>query len=173
MRLTRLSSSSSRTTAPFMAPHESDFRAPVAASCSLLWGRCEPPPSPASDGQPDCSLHGWGKQQSQPADTWGLTQDGSVNTTTHSGGAAAVLLHKAVGVSMKPVICDATLLELICPLCLRRFFISSLCRVSVLVASMCRKQKVAVMRYFDWQFPLKQRWKEEEDHKEGEGKWNN
>lgn len=59
------------------------------------------------------------------------------------------------------------------PLCLRQFCISLLCRVSVLVASMCRKQKVAVMRHFDWQFPLKQRWKEEEDHKEGEGKWNN
>lgn len=29
--------------------------------------------------------------------------------------------------------------------------------VSKCVASMCRKQKVAVMRHFDWQLPLKQR----------------
>lgn len=129
MRLTQLSSSSSsRTTAPCMAPHESDFRAPATASRSLLWGRCEPPPNlpPTASQTAVCA----GDENSRASQqTPEVSHRVAVSTAPHT--QVEQRLCGCTVVAVRPVICDAAYLELIClrvfARALHQFVMWSLC----------------------------------------------
>lgn len=157
-----------------MAPHESDFRAPAAASRSLLWGRCEPPPNlpPTACQAAVCAGDENSRASQQTPDC--LTQGGSVNSAAHPGGAAAVWLHKGGRSEASGLWCSVVGADLPRRVC-EGF--APVCHVESPFWSRS-PTRVGNRRWqwrdpFDRPLPWKQILNKEEERKGGKWKWNN